>query len=88
MFASATSGDKPNNSKFSICSVGNISQVLDAVHEGKKKNCFSGNFSLSAQSSIEREGRRLSPLYFFAINHVKFILVLGRGFCSLVLIFY
>ncbi|KAK2704523.1 disintegrin and metalloproteinase domain-containing protein 10-like [Artemia franciscana] len=41
MFASATSGDKPNNSKFSICSVGNISQVLDAVHEGKKKNCFS-----------------------------------------------
>nr|CAG4648533.1 EOG090X02I4 [Polyphemus pediculus] len=40
MFASATSGDRPNNSKFSNCSVGNISSVLDAIEEGKKKNCF------------------------------------------------
>ncbi|XP_034249111.1 disintegrin and metalloproteinase domain-containing protein 10 isoform X2 [Thrips palmi] len=40
MFASATSGDRPNNSKFSHCSVGNISNVLDAIFENKKKNCF------------------------------------------------
>ncbi|XP_068131621.1 disintegrin and metalloproteinase domain-containing protein 10 [Hyperolius riggenbachi] len=36
MYARATSGDKLNNNKFSICSVRNISQVLD-----KKRNiCF------------------------------------------------
>ncbi|XP_032906527.1 disintegrin and metalloproteinase domain-containing protein 10 [Amblyraja radiata] len=36
MYARATSGDKQNNNKFSICSIKNISQVLD-----KKKNvCF------------------------------------------------
>nr|CAG4646879.1 EOG090X02I4 [Megafenestra aurita] len=40
MFASATSGERPNNSRFSNCSVGNISSVLDAIEEGKKKNCF------------------------------------------------
>jgi disintegrin and metalloproteinase domain-containing protein 10 len=40
MFASATSGDRPNNSKFSPCSVGNISNVLDAMVDNKKRNCF------------------------------------------------
>jgi len=40
MFASATSGDRPNNSKFSSCSVGNISNVLDAIEDKKKRNCF------------------------------------------------
>uniref|UniRef100_A0A183CIH7 ADAM10 endopeptidase n=1 Tax=Globodera pallida TaxID=36090 RepID=A0A183CIH7_GLOPA len=42
MFASATSGDKPNNSKFSKCSVANISEVLYEVLNqfGRKKNCF------------------------------------------------
>ncbi|XP_061891855.1 disintegrin and metalloproteinase domain-containing protein 10-like [Entelurus aequoreus] len=36
MYARATSGDKLNNNKFSICSVRNISQVL----EKKRSNCF------------------------------------------------
>lgn len=48
MFASATSGDKPNNSKFSSCSVSNITEVLYEVLQqspryktpGKKRNCF------------------------------------------------
>nr|CAG4651655.1 EOG090X02I4 [Triops cancriformis] len=40
MFASATSGERPNNSKFSTCSTGNVSSVLDALQEGRKKNCF------------------------------------------------
>ncbi len=31
MFASATSGDRPNNSKFSPCSKDNITLVLDKV---------------------------------------------------------
>ncbi|XP_063619543.1 disintegrin and metalloproteinase domain-containing protein 10 [Cydia splendana] len=43
MFASATSGDRPNNSKFSACSKGNISQVLDAVRDGRKRNCLSAS---------------------------------------------
>lgn len=40
MYARATSGDKLNNNKFSICSVRNISQVL----EKKRSNCFVGTF--------------------------------------------
>lgn len=40
MFASATSGDRPNNSKFSTCSIRNISNVLDAIEDNKKRNCF------------------------------------------------
>lgn len=44
MFASATSGDRPNNSKFSGCSVGNISNVLDAIVENKKRDCFTGEW--------------------------------------------
>lgn len=40
MFSSATSGDRPNNSKFSQCSIRNISNVLDAIDDQKKRNCF------------------------------------------------
>lgn len=42
MFASATSGDKPNNHNFSICSSGNMTLVLDAVlkEQNGKDNCF------------------------------------------------
>ncbi|KRY52854.1 Disintegrin and metalloproteinase domain-containing protein 10, partial [Trichinella britovi] len=50
MFASATSGDKVNNNKFSICSVNNISSVLHEVlrqnpnmprlGSSAKRNCF------------------------------------------------
>lgn len=40
MFASATSGDRDNNNKFSHCSKKNISAVLDAIVENRKKNCF------------------------------------------------
>jgi len=41
MFASATSGDRFNNNKFSECSKTNVSRVLDAITDGlKPKNCF------------------------------------------------
>ncbi|XP_054744302.1 disintegrin and metalloproteinase domain-containing protein 10 [Anastrepha obliqua] len=40
MFASATSGDRPNNSKFSPCSVRNISNVLDVLVGNSKRDCF------------------------------------------------
>lgn len=46
MYARATSGDKPNNNKFSICSVRNISAVL----KKKKDDCFVGKFSLLSLS--------------------------------------
>jgi disintegrin and metalloproteinase domain-containing protein 10 len=54
MFASATSGDKPNNSKFSTCSVNNITEVLYEVLQqnpkikshGKKRNCFTDRKNL------------------------------------------
>lgn len=41
MYARATSGDKINNNKFSICSIRNISQVLDK----KRGLCFVGTKS-------------------------------------------
>ena len=44
MFASATSGDLPNNSKFSECSRRNISSVLDAISSGKKRDCFTSEY--------------------------------------------
>lgn len=58
MFASATSGDKINNARFSSCSITNISSVLFEVLSqppvnpltsalgayGRKRNCFQGLF--------------------------------------------
>ena len=49
MYARATSGDKLNNNKFSICSVRNISQVL----EKKRSNCFVGTFTFFLTVSTE-----------------------------------
>lgn len=63
MFASATSGNRPNNSKFSKCSIGNISNVLDAIEDNKKRNCFTGiftsHFSFTLQQSSERNKREI-----------------------------
>lgn len=44
MYARATSGDKLNNNKFSLCSIRNISQVL----EKKRNNCFVGMYIFPA----------------------------------------
>lgn len=60
MFASATSGDKSKNSKFSPCSISSMSQVLYEVLQqpplasmfGKKRNCFQGLFMLNFKSSF------------------------------------
>jgi len=42
MYASATSGDRLNNHKFSVCSIGNMTLVLNAVlnEQNGKVNCF------------------------------------------------
>lgn len=56
MFASATSGDRPNNSRFSSCSIGNISQVLDAVRDGRKRNCLKSNAGAFCGNKIVEVG--------------------------------
>ncbi|KAL3277841.1 hypothetical protein HHI36_013182 [Cryptolaemus montrouzieri] len=56
MFASATSGDRPNNSKFSTCSIGNISNVLDAIEDNKKRNCFSASAGAFCGNKIVEAG--------------------------------
>lgn len=56
MFASATSGDRPNNSKFSSCSVGNISHVLDAIEDSKKRNCFTASAGAFCGNKIVEAG--------------------------------
>ena len=42
MFASATMGDKSHNDDFSMCSLDNVTRVLDAVLTERhgKVNCF------------------------------------------------
>nr|CDJ95916.1 Peptidase M12B and Blood coagulation inhibitor domain containing protein [Haemonchus contortus] len=71
MFASATSGDKVNNAKFSPCSVANISSVLHVVlqsvpidptrHAGPvgalmKRNCFQERTSAFCGNQIHEPG--------------------------------
>lgn len=56
MFASATSGDRPNNSKFSSCSIGNISNVLDAIEDEKKWNCFEASAGAFCGNKIVEDG--------------------------------
>lgn len=56
MFASATSGDRPNNSKFSTCSVRNISNVLDAIEDTKKRNCFKASEGAFCGNKIVESG--------------------------------
>lgn len=65
MFASATSGDRPNNSKFSKCSIGNISNVLDAIEDNKKRNCFTGMCACMrlCVCIVEEASRRIKYAY-------------------------
>lgn len=56
MFSSATSGDRPNNDKFSQCSIRNISLVLDAISEKRRTNCFSTNNGAFCGNKIVEEG--------------------------------
>uniref|UniRef100_A0A8R1DU30 Uncharacterized protein n=1 Tax=Caenorhabditis japonica TaxID=281687 RepID=A0A8R1DU30_CAEJA len=70
MFASATSGDKPNNGKFSPCSIKNISAVLAVVLKSMpvdptrnaspvgigKRNCFQERTSAFCGNQIYEPG--------------------------------
>eukprot|EP00095_Tigriopus_kingsejongensis_P005881 maker-scaffold38_size502422-snap-gene-4.24 protein:Tk05881 transcript:maker-scaffold38_size502422-snap-gene-4.24-mRNA-1 annotation:"disintegrin and metalloproteinase domain-containing protein 10 isoform x3" len=56
MFASATSGDRDNNNKFSHCSKSNISAVLDAITDGRKPNCFTESDGAFCGNKIVEEG--------------------------------
>jgi hypothetical protein len=58
MFASATSGDRSNNNKFSECSIRNMTNVLDAVLNGNngKINCFVESEEAFCGNAIREEG--------------------------------
>ena len=56
MFSSATSGDRYNNNKFSNCSIRNISQVLDAIAENRRKNCFKATNGTFCGNKIVEDG--------------------------------
>lgn len=56
MFASATSGDRYNNNKFSECSKANISAVLDAIADGRKPNCFTESNGAFCGNKIVEDG--------------------------------
>jgi len=68
MYARATSGDKFNNNKFSICSIRNISQVLDK----KRFTCFVGEILSSNKKMVH--DLRLS-----AGNYEQFMRYYGDG---------
>ncbi|XP_040583096.1 disintegrin and metalloproteinase domain-containing protein 10 isoform X2 [Lepeophtheirus salmonis] len=56
MFASATSGDLLNNNQFSNCSKANISEVLDAISDGRKPNCFTESDGAFCGNKIVEHG--------------------------------
>lgn len=70
MFSSATSGDKPNNGRFSSCSIANISSVLYEVlsqppvnpqfstmmTSSRKRNCFQERTSAFCGNQIKEPG--------------------------------
>lgn len=62
MYARATSGDKLNNNKFSICSVRNISQVL----EKKRSNCFVGTFCWFCQTHTSHSSHSFIVILLFS----------------------
>lgn len=58
MFASATQGNRPNNDVFSICSLDNITRVLDKVVHGQngKVNCFQESGAAFCGNGLVEEG--------------------------------
>lgn len=57
MYSSATGGDLPNNSKFSACSLRNISAVLDAITASSgKRDCFTKSDGAFCGNKIVEEG--------------------------------
>ena len=64
MFASATSGDRFNNNKFSNCSKHNVSRVLDAIVDNLKPNCFQENDGAFCGNKIVEIGEEVSSRAF------------------------
>ena len=64
MFASATSGDRFNNNKFSECSKTNVSRVLDAITDGlKPKNCFKEKEGAFCGNKIVEPGEEVNSAF-------------------------
>ncbi|XP_076444625.1 disintegrin and metalloproteinase domain-containing protein 10-like isoform X2 [Babylonia areolata] len=59
MFPSATSGDKPNNNKFSKCSIGNMSLIIEQVlATSLRKNCFEESGQAFCGNQITEAGEQ------------------------------
>lgn len=56
MYSSATSGERSNNNKFSICSIKNISAVLQSILSDGKDNCFEVDNGPFCGNKIVEEG--------------------------------
>lgn len=67
MYARATSGDKLNNNKFSVCSVNNITNVL----QKKRNNCFVGASAGGAFKSRPAARRRSFISHFIPAPRVR-----------------
>ena len=71
MFASATSGDRFNNNKFSECSKTNVSRVLDAITDGlKPKNCFKEKEGAFCGNKIVEPGEEVNSAFSELVGHV------------------
>lgn len=78
MFASATSGDRPNNSKFSSCSIANISSVLDAIQDNKKRNCFKGLYAIFFFSVfVLTDGAAVTAFAILPRRRIKIIIIIN-----------
>ena len=80
MFASATSGDRFNNNKFSECSKTNVSRVLDAITDGlKPKNCFKEKEGAFCGNKIVEPGEEVNSAFSELVGHVTTLILNNTG---------
>jgi hypothetical protein len=99
MYASATSGDKPNNEQFSECSKANISAVLIAVlsetpvdpqrvlfsPSGGKRNCFSARTSAFCGNQVRAHAAHAHIPYAHRLsNRARSVIVVLRKTTAIV----
>ena len=97
MYASATSGDRPNNNQFSGCSKDNITKVLDAVFNERfsKVNCFEAKQAEFCGNNIIEKGEQCDCGYkedckdqcCYGRKEVNECKLKSRAACRFVLIF-
>lgn len=58
MFPSATSGDRPNNAKFSACSKDNMTRIIQQVIDSVRASCFIESGKAFCGNKITEEGEQ------------------------------